>query len=253
MGLMSTDHLIQGKGTPEPIWEQWQGLASLRTQPFNTWLPAKARLVVIAPHPDDEILACGALLSMHAARGGESLIVSITDGEASHEGTPESRPRRLAAMRRAERAKGLSILGLRDVGVCRFGLPDGRVSHHGEQLVARFRALLKPTDVVVTTWRRDGHPDHDITGIAAARACLAVGCRLNEAPIWMWHWAQPDDARVPWHRLRGLEVRPRELSRKQAALAAHVSQLDPRGDADGPVLDTAILARSARNREYFFV
>ena len=137
--------------------------------------------------------------------------------------------------------------------VVRLGLPDGRVARHVELLAYRLRLLLRPGDVVISTWRLDGHPDHDATGLAAAQACAAAGCRFVEAPVWMWHWAAPGDERVPWPRLHGVTLAPTAWSRKQAAMAAHVSQLGPRHADEGPVLGPAIVARAGRTAEYFFV
>ena len=250
---MTMQRLIQGGGTPEPVWQSWLGSARLRAQSLQEWLPDDARLVVVAPHPDDEVLACGALLSMHAARGGESLVVAVTDGEASHAGSPHWTGQRLAAARRAESAEGLSRLGLPDVAVVRLGLPDGQVCRQADRLAKGLKPLLRSNDVVVTTWRLDGHLDHEATGRSAAGACAAAGCRLVEAPVWMWRWAAPGDLRVPWYRLLGLPLTPQALGRKQAALAAHETQLVQRDAEEGPVLGTAILARSDRTTEYFFV
>jgi hypothetical protein len=68
-----------------------------------------------------------------------------------------------------------------------------------------------------------------------------------------WHWARPDDKRVPWQRLAALPIEPPSLLRKQAALAAHTSQLEPRSNALGPVLDPLICALAGRACERFFV
>jgi LmbE family N-acetylglucosaminyl deacetylase len=216
-------------------------------------LPADKRLVVVAPHPDDEVLACGALLARHAAVGGDILIVAASDGEASHRGVPGSNPERLAAMRRDESAEGLHRLGARDVKVHRLGLPDGGLSAHVDDLAHCLTGLLRPFDVVISTWRLDGHPDHEASGRAAARACDASRCRLLEAPVWMWHWATPGDSRVPWHRLVGLAVPARTVALKQDALAAHATQLRPRGAVQGPVLCATMLARASWSTEYFMV
>lgn len=253
MGFVTAERLIEGTGTPEPVWQRWLATARVRAQPLQGWLPQTARLVVIAPHPDDEVLACGALLAMHAARGGEILVVAVTDGEASHPGSSEWSPRRLAAVRRAESAEGLARLGLRGIAPVRLGLGDGKVCQQAADLAKGLKSLLCSTDVVVTTWRLDGHPDHDATGRSAAGACAAAGCRLVEAPVWMWHWAAPGDLRVPWYRLQGLPLSPQALARKQAAVAAHVTQLARRDAEEGPVLGSAILSRSTRTTEYFFM
>lgn len=75
--------------TPESVWRPWIDAADFSTRPLSDWVPPHARLVVVAPHPDDEVRACGALLAMHAQRGGESLIVAVTDGESRCAGPVE--------------------------------------------------------------------------------------------------------------------------------------------------------------------
>ena len=159
-------------------------------------------MVIVAPHPDDEVLACGATLAMHAARDGESLLVAVTDGEASHHDTPDRATRTLAERRRRERRPGPDPARRSFRVVIRLALPDGHVDRHVLELADRLTACLRPNDVVFATWRHDGHPDHEATGRAAASARAATGCLLVEAPVWMWHWAQPGDGRVPWDRLR---------------------------------------------------
>ncbi|MDB5892518.1 MAG: hypothetical protein JWQ88_49, partial [Rhodoferax sp.] len=164
-------------------------LASVPRLSLDTWLPLGARLVVVAPHPDDEVLAAGGLISRHAAGGGECLVVAVTDGEASHPGSAIWTPAELARMRRAESNDGLRALGLRRAEIARLGLADGGVLAHRTQLAAGLALVLRPSDVVVTTWRLDGHPDHEATGETTADVCDHLGCRLLEAPVWMWHWA----------------------------------------------------------------
>ena len=212
-----------------------------------------ARLVVVAPHPDDEVLACGGLVAMHRDQGGAISVIAVTDGEASHADSPHWQPEALAATRRCESLAGLDHLGVADCAVTRLAIPDGRVAHHTLRLALKLQLLLRPSDVVSTTWRFDGHPDHDATGFAASLACSVVGCRLIEAPVWMWHWATPGDPFVPWHRLQRLPLTAQARERKQAGLAAHASQLDPSGRNGGAVLGAAIVARASRADEYFFV
>lgn len=253
MGFVTAERLIRGRGTAEPVWQRWLVSADIPSRSLDEWLPRERRLVVVAPHPDDEVLSCGGLLSLHAARGGDSLLVAVTDGEASHIASIERSAQALAVVRRAESAAGWSQLGLHDPAVLRLGLPDGQVDQHMGQLADFLNKLLLPSDVVVSTWRRDGHPDHDASGLCAAQACEAAGCRLIEAPVWMWHWALPGDLRVPWRRMLGLSLAPQTLIRKQAALAAHHSQLHTANASAAPILGEGILARSRRNTEYFFI
>ena len=249
---MSAERAIEGEGTDALDWHRWLMAAPCATHSVDDWLPHGQRLVVVAPHPDDEVLACGGLIALHMARGGEALVIAVSDGEASHAGVPGWEAPQLAEARRAESAEGLQQLGAGRARVLRLGLPDGRVSAHVDVLPGMLAGVLKRSDGVVTTWRLDGHPDHEATGLATARACLDAGCRLLEAPIWMWHWAAPGDVRVPWHRLARVVLDDETLRRKERALAAHTSQLSVRDARRGPVLGASIRARAAWPEEYFF-
>ena len=244
---------IAGCGTPESTWQAWAGLASSPRRSLDNYLTKDQRLVVVAPHPDDEVLACGGLMASHVARGGSCLVVAITDGEASHTGSKIWTPSALAVMRRAESARGLARLGVHSE-VLRVGLPDGLVSQHTRQLVSNLQAVFRPTDVVVSTWRNDGHPDHEATGHAVAEVCATTGNRLLEAPVWMWHWATPGFFQVPWDNMVGFDLDSDAQGRKRQALAEHISQLSPRDGSDPtPILGQAIRERALRQTEHFFV
>ena len=244
--------VITQDGTPEAVWDAWPGMDAVDLIPIEKWMHPMARLVVVAPHPDDEILACGGLMALHARRGGKCLVVAVTDGEASHGEGSDWRTGQLGETRRAERVCGLERLGCAKAEVHRLGLPDSKVASHVETLQSELARRMRWGDIVVTTWRNDGHPDHEACGAAAARACADVHCRLLEAPVWMWHWGQPADQRVPWHRMVGLQLPGEAVSRKQRAAQSHASQLLPRGDAQAPVLGQTMLDRLARRTEYFF-
>jgi LmbE family N-acetylglucosaminyl deacetylase len=255
-----TSRAIAGAGTPEDLWLDW--LARRQTVPvrLDDIVAIDARLVVLAPHPDDEVLACGALLSMHVERGGAALIVAATDGEASHAGCAGWEPAQLARQRHKEREAGLGLLGLSTTPLLRLRLPDGRLHECEARLEHGLVDAIQADDVLLSTWRLDGHPDHEACGRRAAHVASRTGCRLVEAPVWMWHWAQPNDPRVPWHRLRSLHVDAGTRARKATALAAHASQLTPRAAAKATpsaepvaVLGPAILARNRRAAEYYIV
>ena len=243
------ERAIVGAGTSERDWQAWPGLAALPACMLAELVPAHARVVVVAPHPDDEVLAFGGMLAMLAAHGTPISLVAVTNGDASHPGS-ERWPAPLLARRRAvESGEGLCRLGLRQTATLRLGLPDGCVVQHGAMLENCLRAVLRPDDVVFTTWELDGHPDHEATAEAVSFACRYTGARQWQAPVWMWHWAAPGDARVPWQRMVRLNLSDDALSRKRRAIAAHVSQLQPQDSGAPAVLSSMALARSLRGFE----
>lgn len=244
---------IQNDGTSEAEWQGWEGLDRIPVVRMGALVRVTERLVVVAPHPDDEILSGGGLLAQHTQRGGAALVIAVTDGEASHGPISATASKTLADARCAERAAGLQRLGCGTIGICRLAMLDGTLAAHIPALKAALAACLQPGDVVLTTWRLDGHPDHEACGAATALACAALPCRLLEAPVWMWHWAAPNDRQVPWSRLARLPLTTETVHQKQHALAAHCSQLAARSNGQGPVLGPALLARLARKYEYFFI
>src|SRR4051812_14363692 len=91
------------------------------------------RVLVIAPHPDDESIATGGLLQAVQAAGAALRLIVLTDGDNNpwpqrwiekrwHIGPTERA--RWGARRRTEAHAALRVLGI-DAGVVRFlGLPD---------------------------------------------------------------------------------------------------------------------------------
>ena len=243
---------IRGAGTDESVWLPWLEKQGVRTVSVTDLCPAQARLVVVAPHPDDEILACGGWLAMRVDRGQPCLVVAVTNGEASH-GTSDPKGCASLGQRRAkESCAGLKALGLSPACMVRLGMPDGQAASMSFAISMKLLALLEPDDVIVTTWSLDGHPDHEATSEAARRAAVKVGCRVLEAPVWMWHWATPGDLSIPWSRLLSIDLPEQVLSAKLQALSCHQSQLETRGDGFGAVLVPSIVERVTRSKEYFF-
>ena len=252
MAAVGPQRVISSCATSESAWHSWLPKSDVFSCLLKDLLAPSERLVVVAPHPDDDVLACGGLMAMHQAQSGEVMVISVTDGEASHADSTWWQAPVLAATRHQELLAGLQQLGVGHMAVHRLALPDGAVAVRVDRLELALTALLKRTDVVVTTWQLDGHPDHEATAEVATRVCEQIGCRLLQAPVWMWHWAKIEDPLVPWQCLYRLPLAPHIVVQKQAALAAHASQLDASSRPGGAVLDAAIVARAMRTDEYFF-
>lgn len=242
------------EGTPLAQWQASTCLGRVPAIEAQTLLPAGCRLVLVAPHPDDEVLTCGGLLTCLAGREQDLLLVAVTDGEASHPGSTRWPARVLRRERPLESRAALACLGLdvERLGWLRLGLTDGGVAADEQRLATRLMSLLRPGDRLLTTWRGDGHCDHEAVGRAAALAAKASGASLIEAPVWAWHWAAADDPRLPWARARKLLLDVDSVARKRRAIAAHVSQVEP--DNGRPaVLAPATLARLLQPFELVFV
>lgn len=236
---------------PANFWRDWLHAADrVASVALGELLAGAARLLVVAPHPDDELLMCAGLMQAALAQGVSLTIVSVTDGEACFGNDAERA--RVGAMRRAEARAGLQVLGAGSAPLHRMALPDGGVTAHEAEVRHLLQLELQPGDLVVAPWRLDGHPDHDAVGRAAAAACSSSRARLLEAPVWMWHWATPEHPAIRWQRLRTCAMPAKAGARKRDALACHRSQLTRRNGRE-PVVDSALQARSGWSFESFFL
>jgi len=229
---------IDRPGTTEETWGAWAGLKHLPAADPLGW----PSVVIVAAHPDDEILGVGGTMSMLAAAGARLRLIAVTDGEASH---PGADPEAIARMRTTESATARDVLRIQDIEVIRLRLPDTGLTACEAELSVRLRKLCTGFAVCLAPWEADAHADHEAAGRAARRACRQV----LSYPIWMWHWAAPADRRVPWSRGCRIPLTTDVAALKKAAIQAFASQLTDREGAAGPVLPPGIVAHFTRPQE----
>jgi LmbE family N-acetylglucosaminyl deacetylase len=148
-------------------------------------LPA-ARVLVVAPHPDDEVFGCGGCARLHAMAGAVVEVVVLTDGAGA--GDPSVRER--------ESREACALLGL--------GIPSfwafrdrelGRDKSAMMRLVAQVEHTLAMhgTDLVYAPSPWEVHPDHRAAARAVAQAVAQrrqIGASLRWAayevgsPLW---------------------------------------------------------------------
>ncbi|MCV7121427.1 PIG-L family deacetylase [Mycobacterium nebraskense] len=203
-------------GTPAPLW-----LAAFERGPLPALdLTRCRRLIVVAPHPDDETLGLGAMIAQLIASGVDVRLVSVSDGGAAQPGATLSGRIRLATTRRYELHRATGVLGL--APPTRLGLPDGELANHEDRLTGALVEIL-----------RTAGPD----------TCARTGTALLEYPVWMWHWATPADPVVPWDRARSVPTPGWAVNRKRQAAQCYRSQLRPGRGETPPVLPPFVLQR----------
>lgn len=244
---------IRGAGTAEISWQSWPGLDQLPCVSAAQLVPRGSRALILAPHPDDELLGCGGLIRLLAEEGRDVQVLAVTDGGASHPDSTIWPAARLKAARAAESADALRRLGATNVRLLRLGLDDGQVAAQGARLADALNLVLRANDVLVATWRMDGHPDHEAVGVVAAAAVARRGATLLEMPIWMWHWAEAGDPRIPWERACRLPLGSAVHAAKRDAAEAYCSQLEPDPSTGcDPIVPKSALARVLRDYEVYF-
>jgi len=105
----------------------------IETQPLSL-PPAGSSIVIFAPHPDDDIIACGGFIQQATKRGCRITVVFLSSGDGMGKidrllhrgGKPEPEHFRKMALRRMGEAKtALHMIGLADSNIIFLGFPDG--------------------------------------------------------------------------------------------------------------------------------
>ncbi|MGB3735629.1 MAG: PIG-L family deacetylase [Ilumatobacter sp.] len=209
--------------------------------------PPAGRYVVVAPHPDDEVLTVGGLILQLVAVGAEVTVIGVTDGGSAYPDRYEHDE--LATRRRAEQQRALATLGVPPGWTVSMGLRDGRVADDEAAVLDRLLSACDASTTLIAPWTRDHHADHEAVGRAAAEAARRTGCTLWSSIFWAWHHATPQS--FDGLDLIRVELDEQTLSRKAAALQCHGSQIRPEdGDA---MLNALLLEPAGWTSEYFIV
>jgi LmbE family N-acetylglucosaminyl deacetylase len=144
----------------KPIEILWRTMltwgASSRRSKVRPWTSAGgARVMVVAPHPDDDAIACGGTVLRHAQAADRVTIAICTDGRRSR---ALADPALMAAHRKAEAMQAARLM--RGVDMRWMGLPEGEwaIPQMREALGALLEEL-RP-DLVYAPSRVDFHPEH---------------------------------------------------------------------------------------------
>lgn len=186
-------------------------------------LPRAARVLAIAPHPDDETIGCGGTLARLAAGGARVEVVLVTDGGATV--TSGRSTRGLRSRRREEAEVACEILGLAPPRC--LGLPDSAVATQLPRLEQALEQAIDEVrpDLLLAPWLLDAHPDHRAVSHAlaglVARGRFATGRTdaTGGGVMELWGYEAHTPILLPDRVIDITEV----LDRKQAALQAHVT------------------------------
>jgi LmbE family N-acetylglucosaminyl deacetylase len=193
--------------------------------------PTLARTLIVAPHPDDDVIAAGGLIQRALDSGGDVRIAVVTDGESNP--WPQRYMHRKwfitngdraqwGAMRRREALDALLRLGVREEATTFLAFADQQVAQLARRkddalLVALKTSIdeFRPT-LIVSPSAFDLHADHRAIAWYVHRAAG------DETPIttYVIHGETPDSRCAV-----RIELTERERRRKRAAIECHQSQL----------------------------
>ena len=138
------------------------------------------RLLILIPHPDDEVVGCATAIGHARAAGAEISALYLTTGVPARERLwPWRRPAHdaLVDRRREEARRAAAALAITPAGFLDW--PSRTLKSHLDEAMASISRVLSERDIdeIWTPAWEGGHQDHDVTNFLAARFAAKLPVR----------------------------------------------------------------------------
>ncbi|MBM3898204.1 MAG: PIG-L family deacetylase [Thaumarchaeota archaeon] len=158
------------------------------------------RLLVVAPHPDDEVLGCGGLIPKVKKAGGEVHVLVMTVGSIAQYGGKSDTKVRIKELERVAKFLRFDSYYLALPGdkyhLCLDQVPKKKlvdIIESGEKVSL---SAIKPTMVCIP-YLHSTNQDHVAVAEAAFTACRPVGGKSKPIPKIVLSYEQPE---ISWSR-----------------------------------------------------
>ncbi len=186
-----------------------------------------ARILILVPHPDDEVVGCAVAVRRAKAGGKRLFTLYLTSGVPERHLLWPWQRRRYAALiaaRRAEAEAAAAFLGLEPVGFA--ALPARTLKSHLAASLARIEVVLA-AEGIDELWApafEGGHQDHDAANLLASR----LAHRLPVIEFAEYHAAgggvHSQRFVAPHGDERAIALSPEEAAWKRRALGLYRSE-----------------------------
>ena len=208
------------------------------------------KTVIIAPHPDDEVIGCAGLIQALVERGIPPHVIILTGGEGSHRGCCNTPQETIIAERHQLTTKAANTLGLPLSNIHCLEYPDGGVAFvHAE--TEKLKALLHKLspNALFVPHCGEGWSDHiSVLGIAK-ELTKQNSIDIYEYCVWMWYY---NVWKLDNKNARILKMSPMQHLRKLQALEQYVTPLAPCGKPWSGMLPQPFLKAAQWSKELFF-
>lgn len=185
-----------------PVRARWRAGVLARGRDVTAESTGRSVLVV-APHPDDETIGCGATVARRRAAGTQVDVAVVTDGRHSHRSAVISQAE-LGRIRCAESVEACGVLGVPEGRVHLLGFEELTLWDRLDEVATSLATLLescRPDEVLVVS-EHDWHTDHRAVNRALLEAAGRSGYDGKVAAFPVWFWADGPWRIEPWAGVR---------------------------------------------------
>lgn len=192
-------------------------------------LEIKGNVVIVAPHPDDEVIGCGGLIRRLIEKGTTPYVIVMTGGGASHKTCCQTPEEVIITERRKLTHKALGILGLPEDHIIELDFTDGSIGtglkENKDTRLGGVWSQVNPDHIFVPHWG-EGWKDH-INTAKLVKENIPDKTVVWEYCVWMWYynvWKGLD-----WSNSYELKLSEKEFRLKQEAMDAYLLPKAPCG------------------------
>lgn len=223
------------------------GIANIRAGSIEP----KESLLIIAPHPDDEVIGCAGLIQRSLNKGNDVYVIILTGGEASHNGCCGITSQELITARR-----GLAININRKLGIPTKNLffldyPDGKISYNHQETdkLSRLIKNIHPHAIFIPH-KGEGWNDHIQAGNIIRRITTEMtDIRLYEYCVWFWYY---NTWKIDWKNAQLLNMTKEEHLKKKEAIDKYIYPKAPCGKPWSGTLPKIFIHANRWNKELYF-
>jgi len=209
------------------------------------------RCVIIAPHPDDEVLGCGGLIARLISNGIYPDIIIMSGGGASHQSCcgVEASQTDIIAHRHSLALNAADVLGLPHKNIHFLNYPDGGIcwDHSETKRLSSELMELRPDAVFIPCYG-EGWSDH-LRTTEIVKRIVPDEIIVWSYCVWMWYY---NFWRLDWTNAYRLKMTKSELGIKRKAMDAYLKPMAPCGNPWSGVLPNLFMKAHYGRYELFF-
>jgi LmbE family N-acetylglucosaminyl deacetylase len=171
----------------------------------------KAKVLVLSPHPDDDVLGCGGVINKHVLNGSTVRVIYITKGEADGSFFAQQ----ITETRQSEALAALKVLGVTESAFAL--IPEGQVNAENAGRIIKEEIDSFEPELIYAPTELDDHADHRETA-NGLRWALKHLERIDPALINLYFY----EVWTPLYPNRLVTI---DVDKKLEAIRKHKSQL----------------------------
>lgn len=206
--------------------------------------------VIIAPHPDDEVIGCAGLIQTLVERGTPPHVIILTGGEGSHRGCCDTTEADIIYARHQLTMKAAATMGLPESHIHCLHYPDGGIdfAYSETENLKALLVQLSPKALFLPHWG-EGWNDHTKVAGIVKELTKQHATDIYEYCVWMWYY---NVWKLDNKNARILSMTPAQHQRKLQAIEEYTKPLAPCGKPWSGVLPKAFLKAARWKRELYF-